>query len=149
MCNSYIHPLLGSHRCAILYIFVRFIACDWAQPKRTFPGSKRQFRFTKVTSVSSQLRRKKMDLNFRYFNIVIFFLNFVFCFSTSFIVSSTSIHVYSTSTSVRIFFFHIFVRNGTPYNVVLVLFCGTSIACVAGGIRGHKGSSLKYHLPKN
>ena len=23
------------------------------------------------------------------------------------------------------------------------------IACVAGGIRGHKGGSLKYRLPKN
>ena len=25
----------------------------------------------------------------------------------------------------------------------------TNIACVAGGIRGHKGGSLKYRLPKN
>ena len=24
-----------------------------------------------------------------------------------------------------------------------------SLACVAGGIRGHKGGSLKYRLPKN
>ena len=24
-----------------------------------------------------------------------------------------------------------------------------NIACVAGGIRGHKGGSLKYRLPKN
>ena len=26
---------------------------------------------------------------------------------------------------------------------------GETIACVAGGIRGHKGGSLKYRLPKN
>ena len=57
--------------------------------------------------ISSRLRRKKNRFEFSFFQHCYFFPNFVICFSISFIVSSTSIHVYSTSTSisVKIFFF--------------------------------------------
>ena len=39
--------------------------------------------------------------------------------------------------------------NAVQIAEMLVSQFGLSVACVAGGIRGHKGGSLKYRRPKN
>ena len=45
--------------------------------------------------------------------------------------------------------------ESTHYSLLLIMTSGKrpdvepALACVAGGIHGHKGGSLKYRLPKN